>query len=663
MTNEIPRSAPTAGDRGADLRRLRGVVIIGEGAEAHLARQASRRLGLRSRTASPQGLMTQPPVSEGVLITGAVALPESLESLRLLLTGGLAADPPVLLSAVAAADAAAHGLELRGVSASRLRFAPTVKAALATVGQFQRFRAVVDAPPPGMARDTSFWARPGSGVLTFLGADLLDLLSSLLNDPTVTEYRDDAQGGLAAEARLTLAAAGGVQGEIELSWLRTRGAWLELAGSRGQVRIDLADLRLGSGGGGEAAGQAEAARLRAWLDGSLSHGGAARLALSCAELRRPLVQSWEGEEHPAGRTLAGKRVLVVGASGFIGARLTEMLAAGGAEVTAAVRDSRRAARIARHPVNVVRLDLSDGTQVEQVVSGQQVVFSLAHDLDRSAAGNLAAYERLADAARRSGVERVVHTSSIAAYDGWPSGDLDEDSPRDASAYEYKDTKRAIERDLERRARAGQFTAAIVQPTIVYGPFSKLWTDRFAAWLRRAPVVLPAGGRGLCNGVYVDDLVQALIRAGAAEIGQAETFIVSGPAPFTWRELLDGYAEALGGVVDYEPERLGADAPARPPARPGAAARLVQRLLLEVRRLVRDRIGAERVEALRERFRRRAGAPYRPGDAEPALFEAQGVCSIEKARRQLGYAPAFGLKDGLARTNAYLSWRYGEDRPR
>jgi nucleoside-diphosphate-sugar epimerase len=83
-------------------------------------------------------------------------------------------------------------------------------------------------------------------------------------------------------------------------------------------------------------------------------------------------------------------------------------------------------------------------------------------------------------------------------------------------------------------------------------------------------------------------------------------------------------------------------------------------------LLRERIGEEGVERLRERIvalRRRAGPSiYRPADDDPSLFLSQGACSIAKARRELDFTPAVELEEGLQRTGDYIRWRYMSGSP-
>ena len=228
--------------------------------------------------------------------------------------------------------------------------------------------------------------------------------------------------------------------------------------------------------------------------------------------------------------------------------------------------------------------------------------------------------------------------------------------------EYKIAKRAIEVDLAQRAAAGALSSTILQPTIVYGPFSTFWTDQFALQLLAGKIVLPRDGLGHCSGVYVDDLVDALLTAAVRPQAHAETWIISGSRSFDWAALLGGYAEALEKKIEYDDSPQTAAAHSilssirRDPARIvhwGPVRRILG--------LLSASLGEERVDRLRTyvvAMRRRHGpAVFRPADVEPLLYLSKGSCSIEKARRELNFAPAFDLEEGLKRAQDYLQWRY------
>ncbi|MEO5701560.1 MAG: NAD-dependent epimerase/dehydratase family protein [Casimicrobiaceae bacterium] len=358
-------------------------------------------------------------------------------------------------------------------------------------------------------------------------------------------------------------------------------------------------------------------------------------------------------------TLAGRKLLVTGASGFVGARLVEALAEQSFPVTAAIRHSRGSERIAHLAIDRRSADLVDAGAVRRMVAGHDVVFNLAYDHTRSGQANVEIGRCIADACVAEGVRRLIHASSIVVYDDWPSGDLAETSRRGGGdGDEYRAAKWTIECDLAARAAAGTLDCVILQPTIVYGPFSPLWTDRFAAALLAGRLVLPPGALGRCNGLYVDDLVTALLAAATSAVPAGSHYIISGSEPFPWSQLFAALSHALE-------RNWGERAPlARAPLpgharhdRPAGRERTVRPVL----RWLRRRLGAAAVAKMRAR----AQGWIAPGGLttcdpvgeSPALFLDSGTCDIAAARHELGYEPKYDATAGLAATAEYLGRRY------
>lgn len=357
-----------------------------------------------------------------------------------------------------------------------------------------------------------------------------------------------------------------------------------------------------------------------------------------------------GSEH-----LGGQPVFVTGATGFIGSRLVPALLEAGAKVTALLRSRHGMRALEAMGVRVITAALDDSAALQTALRGQSVLFHLAYDVRASAASNLAAFDTLRGAAETAGVGRIVYASSIVTYKGWPHQDLTEDSPRaPAGDASYQHAKVTMEQALMQ----GNCPAAILQPTLVYGPGSMLWTDQMTDWLAAGTVVLPEP-EGVCNAVFVDDLVQTMLRAAQLENLGQERFIISGAAPVTWSDFLLGYAGIIGrGTVRHVPlstleARLPSENVTEKPDSPPLAAR--------VSATARMWIGRKRFEKLV-----RALKPRRPqhGDIFPDrhmldLYSARGRCRIDHARARLGYAPSYTLEAGLNATRPYLETRFGK----
>ena len=373
---------------------------------------------------------------------------------------------------------------------------------------------------------------------------------------------------------------------------------------------------------------------------------------------------WANDKLPLDPFWPGRKVAITGASGFLGARLTGKLIRQGAEVTVAARSRKSGDRLAGLGAKVLVGDLRDPAAAGALAAGADILFNLAHDIRGSREANWRVAQNVAEGCAAEKVRRLVHASSIAVYDEWPGGTLDEDSPSDGPGSDYKTVKRAIERDLLQRAAAGAFDVVILQPTIVYGPHSSLWTDLLVERLRLGSIALPDSGRGLCSGVYVDDVADAFVASAAKARQGGQTFIVSGPRPFSWGELLQGYAEAAGGRVIWDPQ---------PVARTERAPRMgLRRLIGDPMAIaalppfrpaigfVRARLGQDRLDALRMRVLETIGRvhdfTYRPAVQDPALFTSSGTCSVGRLSAEIG-PPRIDLAEGMRLTQAYICWRY------
>lgn len=523
------------------------------------------------------------------------------------------------------------------------------------LGRLTGFQVTASAIPGAEAEPAAYWSDPRNGAIPAMAWPILRLLTWWLGPLTVTACADDAHGGLEAEAVIDLATRDGIAGRLVVSRLRPLPSRACLEGAAGRVEIDLDAFAV----------TASVPLPSAAPAASEGPDASEAFVEDCRRLRVALAHPWEAPPSPVrDARLSGKAVLVTGATGFIGARLVEKLASEhGARVTALVRSPRRAARIARFDIDLQVADLSQ--DLSAVVAGKDLVFNLAHDFKRSGATNLAGFRNLAAAAAKAGVGRFVQVSSIAVYDDWPGPDLTEQSPSAAEGGPYKAAKMAMEAELVRR-RADGLPYAIVQPTIVYGPFSTLWTDLPMERLEDGAVALPKPA-GACNAVYLDDVVDGMILAAVRDEAVGERFILSGSEAPAWPALFKGYAAALGrpeAVRTFTPE------PKAPGSSSGLAALIADPLRLAewgpVRAIlngVQRTLGDAAIERLRAVVvglkRRRGPTVHYPTADEARLYLSTGVCRIDKARTRIGYAPAFDLQRGLAICGAYLRWRRGE----
>jgi dihydroflavonol-4-reductase len=117
----------------------------------------------------------------------------------------------------------------------------------------------------------------------------------------------------------------------------------------------------------------------------------------------------------------GDRVLVTGASGFVGSAVARALVARGDEVSVLMRESSPHTNIAGIDCRVVIGDMRDSKSMLKAMDGARYVFHVAADYrlwardpEEIVRNNLEGARAVMEAARMTGVERIVYTSSVAA---------------------------------------------------------------------------------------------------------------------------------------------------------------------------------------------------------------------------------------------------------
>ncbi len=380
--------------------------------------------------------------------------------------------------------------------------------------------------------------------------------------------------------------------------------------------------------------------------------------------------------------LRGARVLVTGASGFVGGRAVEVLAQRGASVRVLVRALASARPLARFPIEVEVGDVLDRGSLGTAVAGCDVVLHCAKGNSGSArerrAVDVEGVRNVLETAAAAGVRRVVHLSTAKVYDTPSEGAYDERTPRIRRGELYAESKLAGERLALAYAREHGAPVTVIQPTVVYGPNAGVYGRDILKELATTRVPLVDGGAGTCDALYVDDLVEAMCLAATSERAPGEELLVSGPAPLTWKEFYSSFERMLG--VSRTVPMSAEDAIRR--WREASRRRWLVPELVRIfredpelrRRLFETREGAV-LERLAHRFLPQSfwdasdrwfeprSEPDGPADVPLAVFRPDVVrtlatrarANIDKARTLLGYEPRVGFQSGIALTEQWARW--------
>ena len=313
------------------------------------------------------------------------------------------------------------------------------------------------------------------------------------------------------------------------------------------------------------------------------------------------------------------KAFVTGGTGFIGSHLVDTLIADKSyeQVRCLVRTNEKWLQHKRF--EKVKGDLYDLPVLKKAVQDVDVIFHLAGmvkapDYQALKRANVEATENLIRVAQRAGVPKIVVLSSLAAAGPSKGAAVTEQSDMEPVSM-YGRSKKKMEEVIHQIAKP-ETSITILRPAAVYGPREDQIYSFFRMANNRICPIIGNGRHPEISMVYVADVIQGCMKAARQQKAGVHTYFISGEPIHSWNEIRKTTAKVLG------------------------------------KRMIPVYIKPAWVKSIAGAVEKTASFfgiyPIINRDKANELI-LEWTCSIEKAKKELHYAPQYSLAEGISRT--------------
>ncbi|MBE9069915.1 NAD-dependent epimerase/dehydratase family protein [Leptolyngbya cf. ectocarpi LEGE 11479] len=325
------------------------------------------------------------------------------------------------------------------------------------------------------------------------------------------------------------------------------------------------------------------------------------------------------------------KVLVTGATGFLGGHLVAKLMQAGDQVRILARPTAKVESLQQQDVEIVYGDLSDQTSLKTAVDGVDVVYHLGAAMGGSWANyediTVRGTQRMLEVSLAAGVQRFVHISSLAVYQVYGlkrNAIIDETRPCDPTPEKvgsYCRSKVEAEKIVLQYYGKG-LPVTIIRPGLIYGPRGRVMFPHIGQFLKNKIFLLIGQGTNLLPFTYVENTVEAIRLAGVSETAVGQIYQVVDDSEITQREYLNKFMAATRSQFPTLP---------------------IPFFLFIVAAFLVDRLKTV-------------------GLLKSSTFSQYGVISkykslrfdSSKAKKELNWAPHIGIEEGLSKTFAWYN---------
>jgi nucleoside-diphosphate-sugar epimerase len=234
------------------------------------------------------------------------------------------------------------------------------------------------------------------------------------------------------------------------------------------------------------------------------------------------------------------KVLVTGASGFVGSYLAEVLSNKKYEVYALVRSSSNLRWISDLDINIIYGSLQDKKSLRSAIKDKDYIFHLAgitkaNNLDEYNKGNFSGTKNLVDVILEQNIKlkRLIFTSSQAALGPSPSFKPIDETQGPQPLTFYGESKLKAQQYIEEHF--DKIPATIVIPSAVYGPRD---TDVLEFFKTVKLGIIPhlQGREKYASLIHVKDLADGIISAVESSNSVGQSYFLANPKPYAWSEI-------------------------------------------------------------------------------------------------------------------------------
>ena len=325
-------------------------------------------------------------------------------------------------------------------------------------------------------------------------------------------------------------------------------------------------------------------------------------------------------------SLPVRPVLITGASGFLGGRLTQILAEQRVPIRILAREFSDLSHLAGVPIEILRTPIPD-IRPEQLADITHIFHCAGASTDWAPydtyyQSNVVATQSLLLAARTaltqgSPLQRFLHISTTDVY-GYPLIPCDESHPLTYTGLPYNETKCLGEGAAQEAHDKAGLPVTILRPATIYGPRGSAFVTDIVALLKDRSMALFDHGRTRGGFTYVDNVANAMITAANNPNTIGRAYNITDATNLTWRE----YVHTLGDGLHLR--RPWLDIPSALALPIGHAMELAYRKL---------------------------PLPGRPLLTRHAvlLLARDQEFPITRAQNDFAYSPAISFKEGMTRT--------------